>query len=347
MKISSISVSNFKSYRDETISFGDLNILIGSNASGKSNTINILRFIDHIVDYGIENAISLSGGIEYVLNTSIGKSKPLSIAFSFDCEEENWIRYVDRKQDISLLLAGFDYQFQITPHKRGSGFTITQDSLCLKCYQVLDFVKGEKCITAADKQYMIRYRRSGNRVVADIKNDTDFLHSEDLRSGLDSDFITRYLSEQEHRKELILHFIMLFMPPMFYSRDLIRIYDFDPKLIPVHKNARQSGSLVVPTILLGQFIGAEIDELLSHRGLFLAPRLPDNTEPHCCQQAGRAAVEPQCFLPAAMSVLWSQRMTVDALRPSGTDPLELFRSQFRQAQGANDSASIPLYAPFL
>ena len=96
MKISSISVSNFKSYRDETISFGDLNILIGSNASGKSNTINILRFIDHIVDYGIENAISLSGGIEYVLNTSIGKSKPLSIAFSFDCEEENWIRYVDR-----------------------------------------------------------------------------------------------------------------------------------------------------------------------------------------------------------------------------------------------------------
>lgn len=231
MKISSISVSNFKSYRDETISFGDLNILIGSNASGKSNTINILRFIDHIVDYGIENAISLSGGIEYVLNTSIGKSKPLSIAFSFDCEEENWIRYVDRKQDISLLLAGFDYQFQITPHKRGSGFTITQDSLCLKYYQVLDFVKGEKCITAADKQYMIRYRRSGNRVVADIKNDTDFLHSEDLRSGLDSDFITRYLSEQEHRKELILHFIMLFMPPMFYSRDLIRIYDFDPKLM--------------------------------------------------------------------------------------------------------------------
>ena len=41
-----------------------------------------------------------------------------------------------------------------------------------------------------------------------------------------------------------------------------------------------------------------------------------------------------------------QRMAVDALRPSGTDPLELFRSQFRQAQGANDSASTPL-APFL
>ena len=38
-------------------------------------------------------------------------------------------------------------------------------------------------------------------------------------------------------------------------------------------------------------------------------------------------------------------MTVDALRPSGTDPLELFRSQFRQTQGANDSASIPLAVP--
>ena len=231
MKISSISVSNFKSFREETISFGDLNILIGSNASGKSNTINILRFIDHIVDYGIENAISLSGGIDYVLNTSIGKSKPLSIAFSLDCEDENWVRYIDRKQDINLLLAGFDYHFQITPHKRGSGFTITQDSLTLKYYQVLGFVKGEKCITDTEKQYTIRYRRSGNRVVADVKNSTDFATSEDLKDGLDSDFIKRYLSEHEHRKELILHFITLFMPPMFYSRDLIRIYDFDPKLM--------------------------------------------------------------------------------------------------------------------
>ena len=85
-----------------------------------------------------------------------------------------------------------------------------------------------------------------------------------------------------------------------------------------------------------------LKELLSHHGLLLAPGLPNSPEPHCCQQAGRAAVEPQCFLPAAMSVLWSQRMAVDALRPSGTDPLELFRSQFRQAQGANDSASTPL-----
>lgn len=231
MKISSISVNNFKSFREETISFGDLNILIGSNASGKSNTINILRFIDHIVDYGIENAISLSGGIDYVLNTSIGKSKPLSIAFSLDCEDENWVRYIDRKQDINLLLAGFDYHFQITPHKRGSGFTITQDSLTLKYHQVLGFVKGEKCITDIEKQYTIRYRRSGSRVVADVKNSTDFATSEDLKEGLDSDFIKRYLSEHEHRKELILHFITLFMPPMFYSRDLIRIYDFDPKLM--------------------------------------------------------------------------------------------------------------------
>jgi len=231
MKISKIFVSNFKSFREENISFGNLNILIGSNASGKSNTINILRFIDHIVDYGIENAISLSGGIEYVLNTSIGKSKPLTISFSLDCEDDEWIRCVDRKQDASLLLAGFDYQFQITPHKRGSGFAITQDSLSLKYYQVLSMIKGEKCVFNTNKQYIIRYRRSGNRVVSDVNNSTDFPNTEDLRDAMDFEFIKRYLSEQEHRKELILHFISFFLPPMFYSRDLIRIYDFDPKLM--------------------------------------------------------------------------------------------------------------------
>ena len=38
-------------------------------------------------------------------------------------------------------------------------------------------------------------------------------------------------------------------------------------------------------------------------------------------------------------------MTVDTLRPPGADPLEMFQSQFRQDQGANDPAVIPLHTP--
>ena len=38
-------------------------------------------------------------------------------------------------------------------------------------------------------------------------------------------------------------------------------------------------------------------------------------------------------------------MTADTLRPPGADPLEMFQSQFRQDQGANDPAVIPLHTP--
>ena len=205
--------------------------MIGSNASGKSNTINVFRFIDHIIDYGIENAISLSGGIEYVLNTSIGKSTPLSISFSFNCEDEDWVRYIDRKQDIALLLAGFDYTFEITPHKKGTGFTINRDLLTINYHQVLEQYKGGKSVADREKKYTLQYRRSNSAVVSEVTNHTDYIDSSDLKEGLDSDFIKRFLSAKENRKELILHFISLFMPPMFYSKDIVRIYDFDPKLM--------------------------------------------------------------------------------------------------------------------
>ena len=79
MYFSKVHCRNFKSFKDETIPLKDLNILVGSNAAGKSNTVSIFRFISQIIDCGIENAISLSGGLEYVLNTSIGKKEPLYI----------------------------------------------------------------------------------------------------------------------------------------------------------------------------------------------------------------------------------------------------------------------------
>lgn len=97
MHITKIHIQNYKSFNDETIEFDRFNILIGANAAGKSNTISIFRFINHIIEYGIENAISLSGGIEYVLNSNIGKERPLSISFSYDCLDKKWVRYIDSK----------------------------------------------------------------------------------------------------------------------------------------------------------------------------------------------------------------------------------------------------------
>jgi len=231
MKITKIHVSNYKSFEEETITFNNLNILIGSNASGKSNMISVFRFLDYIIDYGIENAISLSGGIEYVLNTTIGKTKPLNISFSFSCDDEDWVMYVDKKREEKLLLARFDYSFEITPHKRGSGYRITKDFISIYYNQVIESSKGNKSIYDSQKTYKQIYRRSNGKITSETKNKTDYTDNERLKKGIDSSFVKKFLDAKENRNELILHFISIFMPPMFFSRDLVRIYDFDPKLM--------------------------------------------------------------------------------------------------------------------
>jgi predicted ATPase len=57
----------------------DFNVVIGANASGKSNFINVLQFLKDIAENGLSNAISIHGGIEYVRNIMIGWKEDLTV----------------------------------------------------------------------------------------------------------------------------------------------------------------------------------------------------------------------------------------------------------------------------
>ncbi len=75
MPITCISVTNFKSFREMSFHPDSFTILIGSNASGKSNLIQVFIFLRDIAKYGIGNAISLQGGVDYLRNTVIGPAE--------------------------------------------------------------------------------------------------------------------------------------------------------------------------------------------------------------------------------------------------------------------------------
>ena len=45
MKLSKLIAENYRSLRDESIEFGDLNLFIGANASGKRTILDVLRFL--------------------------------------------------------------------------------------------------------------------------------------------------------------------------------------------------------------------------------------------------------------------------------------------------------------
>ena len=43
--LSSFTIDNFKSYRNATLKLGPLTVLVGANASGKSNAVEALRLL--------------------------------------------------------------------------------------------------------------------------------------------------------------------------------------------------------------------------------------------------------------------------------------------------------------
>ena len=79
MAIKTIRVKNFKSFKDVEVHLGNFNVLIGANASGKSNFIHLIEFLRDIQRHGLENAISLQGGPEYLTNLNIGPWEKLSV----------------------------------------------------------------------------------------------------------------------------------------------------------------------------------------------------------------------------------------------------------------------------
>ena len=75
MAIRRLKVSNFRSFNELDVELGDFNVLIGANASGKSNFIEIFRFLRDIRKDGLRNAVALQGGSRYIQNLRIGSDK--------------------------------------------------------------------------------------------------------------------------------------------------------------------------------------------------------------------------------------------------------------------------------
>jgi predicted ATPase len=144
MAIEKIRVSNFKSFKDLEIELGPFNVLIGANASGKSNFVQIFRFLRDITREGLYNAASLAEGKDYLRNISIGSSREIS--FELVSTPEGSFRFPIREGSENHILSAWvhkaTYQFGIDFGENVEEITITRDNATLNC----DFadIVGEK-----------------------------------------------------------------------------------------------------------------------------------------------------------------------------------------------------------
>ncbi|MCQ8894652.1 MAG: AAA family ATPase [Methanolinea sp.] len=224
MPIRRLTVSNFKSFSHLEVEPDPFNVVIGSNASGKSNFIQVIKFLRDIAKYGLPNAVSLQGGVEYLRNTVIGPRKPFSFRIEYLLE--------DPKTDIVALKEGSPvffipreicYAFSLAFPDEGETYEIASDTLTVEGeFQRLQGGEkgpvGEGSLGLTREGGSIRYFINPPGGLA--------LREEEL-------FPFTYRSAEAPERRLIMT-VPLFIPGIPSLEWIFRgmkVYDFDPRLL--------------------------------------------------------------------------------------------------------------------
>jgi len=82
-KLETIAIKNFKSIRDQTLELNSLNVLIGANGSGKSNLIEVFRFLHEVVKRNLAGYTAKKGGADNLLHMGRKNSPDMEIKIEF------------------------------------------------------------------------------------------------------------------------------------------------------------------------------------------------------------------------------------------------------------------------
>jgi len=130
-RIKRIKIHNFKNFKDLDLELNKFNVVIGQNASGKSNFIQIFSFLKDIITKGLENAIASQGGSEYVRNFN-SNDMTLKMEIHFDSDLPNEVQRVHPRGDYGIIVTTTNiiYNFSLSFNKNLS-YKITEDKLTI------------------------------------------------------------------------------------------------------------------------------------------------------------------------------------------------------------------------
>jgi len=236
--LTEIKISNFKSFNDVTINLNDFNVLIGANGSGKSNFINIFKFLNDIINKGLDDAISMQGGIKYLKNFNNSFDVPLTIElkskerFMFPLTKNGVLYHVE--------FSDLNYSIQLGFKENLENYEIISEKVALKGIFYKSNIKPRKGFISSDeiimgksgKLYDIEFIMSNLRgnMIAELSNrDKLPINKEDILS----EHIFRLVESmtKQHPEISILNSPLSDLPVRWSSifRN-ITFYDIDPKI---------------------------------------------------------------------------------------------------------------------
>jgi predicted ATPase len=234
MLISKISLSNFKNFEQIDVSLGDMNVVVGANASGKSNFVQALKFVQNIRDFGIDNAISLAGGINYLRNFQLKKAKNTSIAIDF---KPDGFKTIDNFGSDVLFLEfrNITYTIEIAA-VNGKKYDVVKEEIIYNT-SIKYLKSGAKEVghSLSDLKFVLSSKKGKVTYANPIKNGSISLLVQGVTRKIDGDKITPFpvynsffdnlKTDNEGKKTLIERFSFLF-PKAITD---FSVYDFDLK----------------------------------------------------------------------------------------------------------------------
>ena len=224
-KLRRLSLENFRSFSTLDVELNDLNVVIGANASGKSNFGQAFRFLRNIALYGLENAVSMQGGPEYLTNTRIGFDRDLEVGMRFDPITARH-RAAASGKIRALQLRHLDYEFAISWSEKGPAPNITADRTTLHGDVFLERGAGEQSLGQAS---LVEENRGGK--ISSKANLPEGVDEADL--GLGPEFQLRGMRIAEGSLMMEATVPMVYWAFRMGSHALMRdhaVFDFDPRL---------------------------------------------------------------------------------------------------------------------
>jgi len=74
---------NFKSFEHLDVSLDNLHVVVGANASGKSNFARVFQFLSNVLNHDVENAVALEGGFRHLRSHRARESDQLVVEVTF------------------------------------------------------------------------------------------------------------------------------------------------------------------------------------------------------------------------------------------------------------------------
>ena len=156
-KIERLKLTNFKSFRCVDVELGDFNVLIGPNASGKSNFVDALRFLQNIANDNLQTAISIQGGIEYLGNIRCKRQVPVSIEVHIGLDREAFQPAgIHRRRVVGLRPYRATYHLQLDRGKTPGSVNTLKEELAFECQYA--YLKNSKTRKLEGAKQLAKYR---------------------------------------------------------------------------------------------------------------------------------------------------------------------------------------------